>query len=233
MARDDVYIARYGATIPAISEGSAERARINRRAELVVVDLWTQFNLDGVVFHMQIGTRDADAGVDSTTVPADTLVWMLADNNAGYVLIPARAQLAVKNWTTATLMGCFLEADKEKKRYSSGGTAFTPENLNGLDRASFNGSAYVGTDITALAKSAVPDSVEFAHLMSQEDAQLTPDVAATAPVNLIWDAKMCAAFPVLVDAASLLYHFGATTADLNGYGLMQFVQIPKSEIAAT
>ncbi len=66
------------------------------------------------------------------------------------------------------------EIDKSKKRYSSGGTAYTPANLRGDSPRSFNGAAYVGTDITALAKSAVPASVELRRGLVVEDAQATP-----------------------------------------------------------
>lgn len=234
MARDDVFITRFGPTVPGNAEGVSNQARINRQAAVVVTDFWTQLNLDGRLFHVQFGTRDADGAITSTTVPDDQLVEAVVDNNTGYIMIPARAQLAVKGWTTATLMGAYLEADKSKKRYSSGGTAFVPENLNGLDGAAFSGNAYVGTDVTTLAKSAVPDSVEFAHLLSQEDAQATPDVAATQSViQTVWDAKNAAAFPILPGPSSFLFHFGATTADLTGYGFMQFAQLTRAEITAS
>ena len=207
-----------------LPNGSGAAARGNRRAEQVVIDFWSQLVFDGRVYHIQVGTEDAP--VASTAAIDDELVWALVDNVAGSVVIPTNVQVTVANWTTATLVNAMLEADMAKNRYTSGGTAFVPRNLRGDTPYAFSGNAYVGTDVTAAAKSAVPNSVELKRGLVIEDAQATP-AAADASVVFSYSARVDPNV-VLVDASSLVLHFGATTADVNGYGSLQFASFDKA-----
>lgn len=223
MSRDDPFLVRH-TSLPAVGESNGERAVLNRLGFQVVTDFFTQLILGGHAYHIQIGTEDAP--VDSTTAIDDELAWACVDNNAGYALIPIGAQITIANWTTATIVGAMLEADKGKKRYSSGGTAFVPANLRGDDLRSFNGAAYVGTDVTVAAKSAVPDSVELRRGLHVEDAQATPDAAA-ASIAFEYSARVHP-FIVLTDASAIVLHHGATTADVKSYGGLQFAQLDKA-----
>lgn len=221
MSRDDVFRVRHN-SIPDVGEANRDQAIMNRLGSLIVTDLFDQLVLSGMAFHMQIGTEDAP--VNSTTSIDDELVWMLADNNAGYAVIPLLCEINLDFVDTAVNSDAMLELDKAKNRYSSGGTAFTMENLNGSDKNSFNGSAYVGTDITAAAKSAVPDSIELARKSLTEDAVTDPTTGKLAYDPVLY---CCKTRPIAVihDASSALVHFGAGTADLNGYGVLQLAQI--------
>lgn len=212
-------------TFPTTPNLSGGQPRANRRREQVVADFWTQMLFDGRLYHIQIGTEDAP--VASTAAIDDELVWALLDNNAGYALLPFAAQVRIANWTTATITNAMIEADLAKKRYSSGGTGFTPRNMRADAPYSFNGNGYVGTDITALAKSAVPDSVELKRGLNVEDAQATPDAAA-ANIEFNYNARLDA-LAAIVGLGSLLLHFGATTADVNGYGFLQAVQLGRED----
>lgn len=223
MSREDPYIVRHDSW-PGVGDGQRTTALVNRAASLVVTDFFDQLVLGGWAYHMQIGTESA--GVASTTTIADTLVWMLLDQNAGYAMIPLLAEINVDTWTTGTAVEAMLEADKLINRYSSGGTAFTPENLSGGDEHSFNGSGYVGTDITAAAKSAVPDSIELARKTLSEDAIGTA-VGSDFPNPILYSVRQRPLIK-LTDAASLLVHFGATTADVTGFGVLQVAQIEKA-----
>lgn len=207
-----------------VPNGGAATPRGNRRAEQVVIDFWSQLVFDGRVYHIQVGTEDAP--VASTAAIDDELVWALVDNVAGSVVIPTNVQVTVANWTTATLVNAMLEADMAKNRYTSGGTAFVPRNLRSDTPYAFSGNAYVGTDVTAAAKSAVPNSVELKRGLVIEDAQSTP-AAADASVVFSYSARVDPNV-VLVDASSLVLHFGATTADVNGYGSLQFASFDKA-----
>lgn len=223
MSRDDPFLVRHSSW-PAVGEANADRAVVNRLGSIVVTDFVTQLILGGWAYMIQLGTEDAP--IASTAAIDDELVWAVVDNNVGYATIPLGAQVVIANWTTATLIGAMLEVDKGKKRYSSGGTAFTPANLRGDSPRSFNGAAYVGTDITALAKSAVPLSVELRRGILVEDAQATP-AAADAAIAFDFDIRRHIT-AVLVDASSLVLHHGATTADVNSYGNLQFAQVDKA-----
>jgi hypothetical protein len=216
----------YQGSYQIIGNGGGAAGRANRRGEQVVIDFWSQLVFDGRMYHIQLGTEDAP--IASTTAIDDQLVWAVVDNNAGNVLIPTNTQVTIANWTTATLVNAMLEADMAKKRYSSGGTPFVPRNLRSDTPFAASVTAYVGTDITVAAKSAVPDSVELKRGLVIEDAQATPDPAG-ASVEFNYSIRNDPAV-VLVDATSLVLHFGATTADVNGYGSMQFASIEKGYV---
>ena len=167
MAREDVFLVRHS-SLPPIGESVAERAIINRIGAQVVVDFLTQLILSGLAYHVQLGTEDA--GVTGTVGIDDQLVSLLLDNNAGYAAIPLLYEVNPGVYGAATLGQSMIEVDMAKKRYSSGGTAFTPRNMHGQAPASWNGVAYVGADVTTAAKTAVPDSVELARKNYTEDA---------------------------------------------------------------
>src|SRR3990167_8706973 len=92
------------------SEGQDRMARLNRRGELVIVDFFSQCILDGRTFHMKLGTEDAP--IDSTTSIDDALAWAVADNPAGYVMIPTFLQINTTGFTTGTITNKMLEIDR-------------------------------------------------------------------------------------------------------------------------
>jgi hypothetical protein len=213
----------YQGSYPIYPNGSSSGGRANRRGEQVVIDFWSQLYFDGRMYHIQLGTEDAP--INSTAAIDDQLVWAVVDNNAGNVLIPTNTQVTIANWTTATLVNAMLEADMAKKRYSSGGTPFVPRNLRSDTPFGASVAAYVGTDVTVAAKSSGTDSVELKRGLVIEDAQATPDPAG-ASVEFNYSIRTDP-MVILADAASILLHFGATTADVSGYGSMQFASMDK------
>lgn len=226
MAREDVFRVR-NTSWPAVGESNSEQAVINRAGSLIVTDFLTQLILGGWAYHIQAGTEDAP--VASTAAIDDELAFMLVDQNTGYAMLPLGLQTVVANWTTATLVNTMLEADKDKKRYTSGGTLFTPANLRGDDLHSFSGVAYTVTaDIVAAAKSAVPNSVELWRAGVVEDAQATPAAGDAALGGNARYSIRKDPFIVLTDLSSFVIHHGATTADVNSYGNFQFAQIEKT-----
>ena len=224
MSRDDVFLVRHS-SIPAVGEAQADRAVINRMGFQVVVDFFTQLTLAGFAYHMQLGTEDA--GVASTTAIDDALASMVADNVAGQAMMPLTYEVTPGVLATATIVQAMLEADKDKVRYSSGGTAYVPANMRGDDNHTASGSFYVGPDITLAAKSAVPNTVELARKFYTEDA-LTDSIGYPGA----WEACVYSIRNrqplVLIDAASIIGHFGAATADVTGYAVLQFAQFDKA-----
>ena len=226
MAREDPFIVRH-ASWPAVGESGAERAVMNRLGSLIVTDFVDQLVLAGRAYHMQIGTETAP--VNSTAAVDDQLVWMLVDNNAGYAMIPLAYEVAPEFVDTGVYGEAYLELDKDKKRYSSGGTAYTASNLRGDDPFSHNGVSYVGTDITALAKSAVPNTLELSRRLVNEDVVTDPTTGKFMRDTTVYSIRS-RPMAVGVDVSSLCCHFGATTADLNGFGLVQWAQVEKALI---
>ena len=208
-------------------EAQERPVRSNRRSELVVCDFWTQLVLDGRMFHMQIGTESAP--VNSTTTVADTLVWMLVDGVSGTTLLPALYEVDMNILSTATIPEAYLELDRAKVRYSSGGTAFVPENLRtDRPRVSVAAAAYVGTDITAAAKTAVPGSIEIGHHSWMEDAIATGTGTEVGQYYKL--SSRDRPLGAVVGVGSVLCHFGSTTADVTGYGCLQWAEIPTDNV---
>jgi len=178
--------------------------------------------LEGKVYQIQIGAEDAP--VNSTAAIDDELVWAVVDvSSASTMIIPIYAEVHVATWTTATLINVMLEADDAKARYSSGGTAFTPLNLHTGSSNTSACTAYVNSStdagVTVSAKTS-GGSIEFARLPIGEDAKAT----ATADEKyFVWKGDVCP--PVIQGAGSLLLHFGATTADVTGYGLLRWIEL--------
>lgn len=209
-------------SIPSVGEATLQEGIGNKFGSLVVTDLLTQLLLSGYCFHMQVGTEDAP--VNSTAAIDDQLGFVLADNNSG-VIMPIRYEINIATFTTATLAQAMLEADMAKKRYGSGGTAFTPRQMNGAatSAAAANGAFYVGTDITLAAKTAVPDSIELARRTFEEDVIADPGNGLLVGDRDVFNVRT--QMPVLIPApGSLAGHFGSATADVTGYGVLQFAQ---------
>ena len=208
------------------NDNSPADPRCNRRGELVVVDFWTQLVLDGRMFHIQVGTEDAP--VNSTTGVDDEMVWAMADNPVGVTMLPAFAQVQLSALATGTAPVVMLEVDRGKARWSSGGTAFVPENLRTDRPAVSQATAYVGTDITTGAKTAVPGSMEIWRAAWFEDAIATGTGAEFK--ETFWCAKSKNIPVAIVGTGSLLLHFGAATADITGYGCLQWAELPTSAV---
>lgn len=223
MGREDPFIVRHR-SIPTLGEANGDRAILNKFGAQIVTDLFTQWLLSGYCFHMQLGTEDAP--INSTAAIDDELVFVVADNNSG-ALVPIRYEINISAFTTATLAQAMLEADMAKKRWSSGGTAYVPRQMNGLASSAdaANGTFYVGTDITALAKSAVPHTVELARRTFEEDVIADPGNGLLVGDRDVFNIRR--QLPVLIPSpGSLVGHFGAATADVTGYGVLQFAQFP-------
>ncbi len=229
MAREDPFLVRHN-TIPAVAESTAVRAVINRLGVQVVTDFFTQLTLSGFAYHMQAGTENAGDGM--TNVIDDVLVAMIADNTAGNAMIPLLYETTPGVVAaTAVLAMAMLEVDKDKARWAddASGTAFTPANLRSDDPNAASGNFRImeGAGVVAAAKSAVPNSVELARKDFLEDA-----LANTIGYPGAWDTvvysirtrPMC----VLVDASSIVGHFGSATALLTGYCVLQFAQFSKT-----
>lgn len=208
------------------SEGQERSARLNRRGELVVADFYLQMILDGRTFHMQIGTEDAP--VDSTTSIDDQLVWMVADNPVGHTMIPVFYQVNAATFTTGTLPNVMLEVDRALARYSSGGTAYIPENLR-TDRPRVAvGTFYVGTDVTVIAKTAVPGSIELWRHTGSEDVTTTSSGAENRNIAA-FNARINPT-AVIVGVGSCCLHNGGATADIGCYGTFDFIQLPTESV---
>ena len=200
--------------------------RGNRRGEMVIIDFWQQLVFDGRMFHMQIG--EESAGADTTTVAADTLVWMLLDGVAGTTIIPALYEVAIEEIASAVSIETYLEIDRAKTRYNSGGSAFVPTPMRcDSPRVSIAAKAYVGTDISALAKTAVPGSIEIGHHTYTEEA-INP-ATGNELHKYILNART-RPLGVIVGVGSVLCHCAADTGDAKATGCLEWAELPTTAV---
>lgn len=231
MSRDDVFRVQHD-SIPPLQEANGDQGTVNRLGFQVVTDMFTQLVLSGCAYQMQIGTEDA--GVVSTGSIDDQLAWMLADQVAGYAMIPLLYEVNVGVLAGEVIAMSMIEVDKDKARYNSGGVAFSPANLNTKNPHAPSGAFYVtltagDADIVALAKSAVPNSVELARRTWGEDA-LGDSIGYPGEWDpCVYSIARRPAF-VLLDVGSIVCHNGASTADMTGYGVLQFAQFDRALI---
>ena len=210
-------------------EGQNRLARLNRRAEMVTIDFWTQMVLDGRMFHMQIGTENEP--VPGTVAIDDELVWMLVDNAAGTVLLPAIVNIEVEGASTSANLASMFEIDNAKARFNSGGTAYVPANLRtDSPRVSVATVARVGTDITAFTKTAVPGSMEIARIAHWE----TSPTATNEPSDFVSNTRTLFSAQTqpgvaVVGVGSMLVHHGGS-ADVTSYGYMQWAELPTESV---
>ncbi len=220
------------------SEGQDRLGRLNRRAELVTIDFYTQMVLDGRMFAVQIGTVDAAGGVNSTgTAPADTVVWALTDAAGGTTIIPVTAQVAIETWTTSTLVNFMLEADMGKVRFSAvgGGGAFTALNMRGDSPRAAASTSYVnlttGAGVTAAAKSTI-GGVDGSHEFYQNAIEVNVGNAADAATDagMTWRAKDAGDPPVIPGPGSFVMHLACASADLTATGHYHFIELPTESV---
>ena len=209
------------------SEGQDRYARLNRRGELVVMDFFSQCIFDGRVFNLQVGTEDAP--VNTTGAVDDTLGDILWDNPVGHCAIPFAMQFSIVDLAASTIPLAMVEVDRALNRWSSGGTAYVPENLRtDRPRPAVGGAFYIGApDITLAAKTAVPGSIElWKHNFGN-------DALATQLFSENLTAKYSARdhpFAVVVGVGSIIGHCGAATADATHYALAQVIQLPTESV---
>ena len=201
---------------------------MNKLGSQVVTDLYTQFFLSGYTFGMQTGTEDAPVTTNGPT--DDTKPVLIADNGSGFMM-PLRASVQIGAQLTSTIIAGMLEVDMDKARYSSGGTVFVPEQLNGAATSAdaANGTFFeiTGSDIVAAAKSAVPASVEVVRQILSEDAIADPGVGQLGGLPALYDVRRDGPLG-MATPGSILVHFGSATADITGYAQLHFAQMSSS-----
>jgi len=204
---------------------------VNKRQELIVVDFWTQLVLEGRMFHIQLGTENAP--VNTTAVPDDILVWCLVDGQAGTTIIPSFVDITLTTFANTAVTGdAMLEIDRAKNRYTSGGTAYVPENLRTDRPRASNAAAYVwSTDIVASAKTAVPGSIEIARKKLFDAAPTTTNEPSDFLANLrpLYTVATQPAVAI-VGVGSMIIHAGCATADTYLYGMAQWAELPTSAV---
>ena len=210
------------ATLPAQSNQRSIAVRTTPRGEIVGMDWIQQAAFDGKLFIVTLGTEDAP--INSTTSIDDQLVWAVIDVPADSTIVPVYCEVAAATWGSSTLSNVMLEVDNTANRYSSGGSAFTPLNMNTASSNTSGVTAYVGTDVTVSAKTS-GGSLECSRLVGSEN-----NVATTTgqESQYLWSARHNVA-PVLSGTSSLLLHYGAASADQTGYGCLMFVEYANTE----
>ncbi len=225
MASQTIFQVRHD-TFPALGEQDKERAVVNRFASQIQVDFVTQLILGGYAYHMQVGTEIT--GVETGAALDDQLAFMLADNTAGYCMMPLLYEATPGPIETATILQAALTVDRLIARYDSGGAAYVPANLRGDDPKVAVGDFYIqSTDLIPAAQSSGADCIELARRDFTEDA-LDPTIgypgAWRTQVYSINERPPCA----IIGVGSIVCQFGAASDQPLSYGALQFAQFDKN-----
>lgn len=199
----------------ALSNEQKVRATMDKYGCPVGMDFIDWMILIGRGYIVQVGTEDAPT---DTTPVDDTTAHIVVDIPTGKTAMLAEVSTHIVDLTTGTKATTLVAADNGKIRYSSGGTAFTMRNLNNGYASASGLTAYVGPDITALAKSAT--ELEVARWMSTNDAKATE--TGDEQRNFLWSAKTHI-WTIMDGPASFVLYFGSATADVTGYAQMKVI----------
>lgn len=134
------------------SEGSTRSVRVNPRGELVGVDTYMQWVLDGRVYNISHAAQEAGDLCGETGPGTDNVnPSLLIDVPSGTTIIPLEVMVGVEGTGTAGDWLVRINAD-DGTHYSSGGASLTPINLRLDDPNTSSVSAYSGsTQIVASA----------------------------------------------------------------------------------
>jgi len=207
----------------ATADGGWLPARATRDGSICSID-WRQLAvMEGKGYIMQMG--DEDAPINSTVAITDILVWATVDVPLGTTIIPISAQAAIGVWAaTSVLIDFMIEVDDAKVRRGSGGAAFVPLNLN---TGSSNTSACTCYTLTGAGVVATAKVAGHSLELFRASVEVNWGDAGDDFPNLFWTPKVP---PTIVGPASLVLHLGATTADCQAYGNVQWIELPSTAI---
>ena len=228
MANQTIFQVRHKTPV-ALGEEQKDRAIVNQFGAQVQVDFFTQLILSGYAYHMQVGTEIT--GVETCAALDDELAFMLADNTAGYCMMPLLYEATPGPVEAATILQAALTVDKLIVRYASGGTAYVPANLRGDDKHSAVGTFYVqSTDLVPAAQSAGAGCIELARQDFLEDT-LDPTIGFPGEwktqVYSIRERPPCA----IIGVGSIVCQFGAASDQPLAYGALEFAQFDSNLVA--
>jgi len=184
-------------------DGNTQVARMTPRGELVTSDLMQQMVFDGRAYLVSNTARETVLTSGATF--SDTAPALLLDVPTGTTAIPLQIYLHTKVDDKSQTL---LVTLSDKTRYSSGGTAHTPQNMR-FDEP--NGSACSFYDMASAitANSNTDDITLIANHPQVEDYNSSTDNG-----TLEWTARRFIA-PALVGPASLvIYSYGSDTMPL-------------------
>ena len=181
-------------------DGNTQVARMTPRGELITSDLMQQFVFDGRAYIVSNSARET--ALASGASFSDTAPFALLDVPAGTTAIPLQIYLHTKvDDKTQTL----LVTLSDKTRYTSGGTAHTPQNLR-FDEPNGSACTFVSMGSAITANSNADDITLIGNHPQVEDYNSSTDNG-----TLEWTARRFIA-PALVGPASLvIYSYGSDT----------------------
>jgi len=184
-------------------EGAAGRIRLNRRGELVTVDLYDQLVSDGRVFIGSNVARETAAAMGTASATFDdTDPALLLDVPTGTTAIPLEI-IMNQAGTVAGGNTMVLITLSDKLRYTSGGVAIPRQNMRFDEPRTSNCPFYEGTtDIVAIANT---DDITLWGNM------LVHDVDGLYGSNVDWSARKFLAPRLVGPASMVIYAYAAST----------------------
>lgn len=199
---DEIKTAVRQETYSTNGEGAQGLVRLNRRGELVVVDLYTQLVDDGRVFVASNAARETAEAIGTATTFSDTDPALLLDVPSGTTAKPLEI-IMNQGGTVAGGNITLLITLSDKIRYASGGVKLTPQNMRFDEPRSSSCNFYTGsTDIVANANT---DDITL------YGANLVHDIDALEGGHIHLTAKNYIMPQLIGPAALVIYAVAATT----------------------
>lgn len=203
-------------------EGSTGRLRLNRRGELVNIDIYQQWVFDGRVFMASNAARETAEATGSTSF-SDTDPALLLDVPSGKTAVPIE-MIINQGGTVAGGNITFLVTLSDKIRYASGGVLLTAQNLRFDEPRSSSCRFYTGS--TAIVVAANTDDLT---LWGQN---LIHDIDTLEGGNFNWSARKYIA-PVLVGPAAMPIYAVASSTQPSFFYSIKWAEFDTTEVIVT
>jgi len=201
-------------------EGGVGKVRLNPRGEVIGIDQYQQWVLDGRVFVASNAARETAEAIGTATTWSDTDPALLLDVPNGTTAIPLEI-IMNQGGTVAGGNITLLITLSDKIRYSSGGVAITGQNMRFDEPRNSTCKFYTGsTNIVAAANT---DDIS---LFSQN---LIHDIDTLEGGNIQWTARKFIA-PELVGPAALVIYAVAGTTQPSFFYSIKWAEFATTEV---
>jgi len=189
-------------------EGSQGMVRLNPRGELVIVDQFMQWALDGRVFNASNAVEETAESISFASRTATNVnPALLLNVPSGKTAIPLEVMMDMVEENTSENTAVVFHVD-DADRYTSGGGAITPINMR-KDDPRVSGCLFKSGSTTIVSPANTDDDTIFSvHI----DAEATPMTVVWNAPTVFWSARTSIP-PILIGPAALLIYITQAAAD--------------------
>lgn len=206
-------------------EGSVGKIRLNPRGELVIVDQYMQWVLDGRVFNASNAVEETAEDITLASRTANNInPSLLLNVPSGTTAIPIEVMMDMVTEGSSEdtyLAICIDDADS----YTSGGGAITPINMRKDDPRNSTCIFKSGTTTIVSPTNTDDDTIYSIHI----DAEATPVTVYPGVPTMLWTARANIP-PVLIGPAALLVFIHHATDDSTWMWSVKWAEFATAEV---